>query len=385
VSVDGLQNFPAARHPALGTGGLGRQASRAFKLGERFELTVLERVGNRRYRVQLGDSQREVRSTAELTPGTRLQVQIAAASSPLLLQGVDNAAAVSLQEAVDDAEQASLLGQLALQHAVILDSQQRGVLEQSMRSVDEPTAMAEAGLFLGKLGLTLDATAMQAIYQAQVWPSTGAGSAVEMSRTASRARPNRSSSSADAAPAAEKGAQADSDEIDALAQCLQQQLSAATGESAGEREGRDGRQQRHALAQELLNTHDEGSVGYRYGVLPLLIADQFVELDLVRFNSPGRTSQPGLQRLTMTLNSTALGRIEVDVRALGARLDLKIRAASETSSAALAGYADEVRALVARLGWNVEALAYGHDAQLPRAATHLVHHVLRAHTLSRLL
>jgi hypothetical protein len=150
-------------------------------------------------------------------------------------------------------------------------------------------------------------------------------------------------------------------------------------------EASDDRRERRALAQQLLNTQNQGSVGYRYGVLPLLVAGQLVELDLVCFQAPSQSTENGLRRLTLSFNSTALGRVEVTAQALETRLVLNIRTTAVVSNEALADHADEVRELATRLGWNIESLSYGHDTQLPRAATQLVQHVLSSDTLSRLL
>ena len=142
---------------------------------------------------------------------------------------------------------------------------------------------------------------------------------------------------------------------------------------------------RRDLARRLLNVQDEGSLGYRYGVLPVLIADQLVELDLVHFRERRDADQPaGLRRLVMTLKTPTLGRIEIQAQAVGDRLSIGIKAESAQSSDALAAHAEDVRELISRLGWNVDTISYDFNADRGRAARHIVDHVLNADTLSRL-
>jgi len=371
-----------ARDPAqLERPAAGRGAPGTFKVGETFELQVLERVDNRHYRVVLGNSVRTVQSATELTPGSRLSVRIAAVGEQLVLHSADpRVAAMALQEAAaSESGAAERLSKLARRHRVALDGEQAALVERAMLDAEDPQAMAAAGLFLGKLGMPLDTVALQAIYEAQVWPSPV---------------PTRAASShlrrlddAEQLSATLLQHFADDARIESPSQAashLENELPVPMPDVAHSRDDATGREARRHLAQRLLNTSDAGGTGYQYGSLPLLIADQLVELDVVCFHSPTPAVPAGLRSLTMTFNSRALGRIEVSARSLGAGLVLNFRAAGAAPSEVLAAHAEEVRSLVARLGWQVESLSYDHAAS-PRAATQLVRHVLDTATLDRLL
>lgn len=364
-------------------GNAAQRAGGGFGVGEKFELTVLERLQRRRYRVLVGNSQRTVDSSAELTPGTQLTVQVTANGPRLVLQGVDpQIAGLALLESIAALKSGSALSGLAQQHRVALDAEASALIEQAMQDSTDPGAMAAAGLFLGKLGLALDAADLHAVYEAQVW-AAGSPPMLVSARALAAAEVGQIAKSllthfktAEPVDAAEPGTVTNQQQPQEST--AQADVAADAEDSAGDARGRRSR------AIELLNTHDRGSVGYQYGVLPLLIADQLVELDVVCMHTT-TAADSASRRLTMAFNSAALGRVEVQAHAAGTQLVLKIRTASAPSSAALAAHADDVRALVARLGWNVESLSYGHDAQLPRAATQIVQHVLNAETLSRLL
>jgi hypothetical protein len=143
---------------------------------------------------------------------------------------------------------------------------------------------------------------------------------------------------------------------------------------------------RRDLARSLLNTQDDGSIAYRYGTLPVLVAGQLVELDLVSFQQR-RPRQFGeaSRRLIMTLNTQSFGRVQVEARALGDRLTITFTGQSEGATQELARYADEIRELGSRFGWDVEAVRYGSDAQQGGAARHIVDHVLTAGSVDQVL
>jgi hypothetical protein len=289
-------------------------------------------------------------------------------------------AVVALQEAAaSESGAADRLAKLAQRHLVALDSEQIALVERAMQAAEDPQAMAAAGLFLGKLGLPMDAVALQAVYEAQVW----------LSQAPARAASShlRRLDGAEQLSAALLQHFADDARIEHSPQAnshLEKELPVPLLDVTSNQDDEAGRQARRHLAQRLLNTSDEGGSGYQYGTLPLLIADQLVELDVVCFHSPTPSVPAGLRSLTMTFNSQALGRIEVRARSLGAGLVLNFRAAAAAPSEVLAAHAEEVRSLVARLGWQVESLSYDHAAS-PRAATQVVRHVLDTATLDRLL
>jgi hypothetical protein len=278
-----------------------------------------------------------------------------------------------------EAGAADRLSKLARRHQVALEGEQTALLERAMLDAQDPQAMAFAGLFLGKLGLPLDTVTLRAVYEAQVWPSDvparPAGShlrRLDEAEQLSAALLQHFADDTRTELAPEASAQ------------LANELPVPLLDATSDRDDATDRQARQHLAQRLLNSFDDGAKGFQYGTLPLLIADQLVELDVVCFHSPTPAVPAGLRSLTMTFNSPALGRIEVSARSLGATLVLNVRAATAPPSEVLAAHAEEVRSLVARLGWQVESLCYDH-AQPPCAATQVVRHVLNTALLDRLL
>jgi hypothetical protein len=138
------------------------------------------------------------------------------------------------------------------------------------------------------------------------------------------------------------------------------------------------------MARDLLNANDDGALAYAYGTLPVMVADQLVELDIVLFRDRQEAqASHAMRKLVMTLQTENLGRVEVMAQALGSRLTIAIKAQNAEASAALSAQADEVRELVVQLGWHVEAIDYGIDPLHTRAAREIVDHVLQSGSIDR--
>jgi hypothetical protein len=135
------------------------------------------------------------------------------------------------------------------------------------------------------------------------------------------------------------------------------------------------------LARWLLNIQNDGSVAYRYGTLPVMVAGQLVELDLVLFQQrPSQAATTQIRRLVMTLDTQSFGSLQVEARALDNRLAITFTGQSPEAAADLASYSGEVRQLASRLGWNVEAVGYEYG-RTGRAARQIIDHVLSEGTV----
>lgn len=340
---------------------VGRVASRGDHQrhvpGERVHMKVLRRLDERRYLVSFGDAQRVVSSTVLLTVGSTVRAVVTGVGEKLELRyvGEDNVAVVMEDHAAAGGDS---IAELARRYSVELQAAQRSVIEQAMQDAAEPEAMMSGGVFLSKLALRVDTASLQALYSAQKWSG----------------KPVATASADDVAAASTIASPA------ALAEqmlvALQEREPGAGSQERDERE----------LARRLLNEQDDGSVSYRFGTLPVVIADELVELDIVHFRERRREDQQaGVRRLVMTFGTSSLGRVEVVAHALAERLAIAVTTDSAQGRDALAARAQEVRELVARLGWSVESVSYDIEARVDRAARHVIDHVLNGDTLSALV
>jgi hypothetical protein len=326
---------------------------RQHAVGEQLELKVLRRMDERRYLVSFQDAQHVVSSTVTLNVGATVRAVVTAVGEKLELRYVASSeVAVAMEDHAAVGEDA--LAQLATRYSVALQPAHRAAIERAAEQAEQPDTMIEGGMFLSKLALPVDHSSLQAVYSAQRWSAAGSAAAA-----------------ATDSPLANAGT---------LTMLAEQMLAALQPNSDGDRDSDSERD----LAQRLLNEQDEGSVAYSFGLLPVLIDNQLLELDLVHFRERRREDAPnGMRRLVMTFSTPALGRVEVLAQALGDRLAIGMATDSLTSREVLAARSAEVRELLARLGWNVEAVSYEYNADVGRAARRVLTHVLNSETLSR--
>jgi hypothetical protein len=343
--------------------------------GQRLTLQVTRRLDDRRYLATFANRQHIVDSTVELPVGSRVRAAVVAVGEKLELRylGVD-APEESIAAPTADASANPMLASLQMRFAVTVGAADRTAIEKAMAQATNPAVMANSGLFLSKLALPVEENSLEAIYESQMWPSEGAstGSAGDAGTVAG-----------DSPDLVQLMAHA----LDADAAATGMPATTATLHTPGSADMQGGTDQSgRESARQLLNVQDDGSVGYRFGVLPVLIGDQLVELDLAYFRERRDTqADPGMRRMVMTFSTPSLGRIEVAAQALSDRLSIGIKTHSAVASEVLAAHAAEVRELVTRLGWNVDTVSYDFDAAGRRASSHIVDHVLQADTLSRLL
>lgn len=348
-----------------------RLGQRQHRVGEQLRLTVLQRLDETRYQIGFPGGWRVVSSTVPLPVGATIRAVVTAVGEQLELQyqGTDVVLASMAQH---EASSEDVLARHEQRFRVVLSESDRTTLNDSMSSAEDAQSMLAAGLFLGKLSLPMDVPNLQAIYQAQRWPEINA--ARSMPTNLSVGDPEMEQLTAALQLALhEPPAGAVAVALDASRQSL-----ASTTDDDAERERRE-------QAWQLLNDQDGGSVEYRYGVLPLLIADQLFELDLVYFRE--RQASAGAaaasKRMVMTLNAPTLGRVEVVAHAIGERVAVTIKTQSDASRQILATEQERVRELLERLGWGVDAVRYEIDSIDTRAPGHVVQHVLNGDSLSR--
>jgi len=299
--------------------------------------------------------------------------------------------AMRRQSTEDPSKDGDLIATLQRQFAVSLSDAQRTAIADATSRVQEPRLMIGGGLYLSKLSLPVDAEALDALYVAQVWQqSEGAAP----SRSAPRMSIDLAGASA-MTSLATKLRGAVNPHRDGTSSNVVEDPSLTTAEPApglplmtqdsAPRDSHGG--ERHDdLARQLLNEQDGGSVAYHYGTLPLLIADQLVELDLVYFRERVRTEHSSnRRRLVMTFRTESLGRVQIVAQALAEHLAVEISSESTESNAALMAHAQDVGDLLSRLGWNVDAVRYELRSEAPRAAGQVIAHVLNAETLDRLV
>lgn len=347
-----------------------RSRQRQLRVGEEVRLSVLQKLDNVRYQVGFSDGWRVVYSTVALPVGATIRATVTAVGERLELQysGSDIVATamaeheVTSEDALADQEQ---------RFNIALPETDRETLQEAMQSVEDTDTMLMSGLFLGKLAQPMEAPKLQAVYEAQRWSELAGAASGRVSMLGQ-------DDLGHLAKVMDQAMRESPTNVSVAAFHAVPNQALTTSDDDTDREHRQ-------LAWELLNDQDGGSVEYRYGVLPLIVADQLFELDLVYFRDRQSSAEPAgkSKRMVMTLNAPALGRVEVVAQAIGERVAVTIKSDSESSKQILAAERDRVRELLERLGWGVDAVRYETGDIQKRAAAHVVEHVLNGDSLSR--
>lgn len=367
-----LQLTRTARHASGGR----RDSFDSLHAGDQLTLNVIRRVDSRTYMVSFNGEQHVMESSAQMTVGGQIRAVVTGVGDQLELRYLE-----TLSPAADEAKTAresapSLLSSLETRYRLTLRANEHAQLEQAVEDAANPTAMALGGLFLAKLGVNLNEPALHAMHDAQL-----AHAAALMPRSAPR----------DVSTVIEKTNDGDDDALQELAQVIGEALPEAPSQAmpsgSGDADsGNSDPQDSADLAKLFLNLQDDGNVGYRYGTLPVIVADQLVELDLVVLQQRQQESDATpARRLVMTLKTESFGQVRIDARALDNRLVVTFTGETAASAEELSARGHELRDLLKRLGWNVEGIGYELSATPGRAARHIIDHVLAAGTVDMVL
>jgi len=319
-----------------------------LEVGQRLDMSVLQQLEEQQYLVSMAGGQHVVDSLVPLNVGARVRAVVVSVGDRLELKYLssDSEPAAAPDET---SPTPSLLDTLQARYKVALDTDQHDSLEQAVSRATDPTSMALGGLFLAKSGHPVAEEGLQALYVAQRIDGNAA---------------NRSSAAGDVTQLVQSAAEGD----DSASAMLAEMLGNAFTDDGG---GGD-------LSRWLLNIQNEGSVAYRYGTLPVMVAGQLVELDLVHFQQrPTASAATQIRRLVMTFDTKTLGPVQVEARALDNRLIITFTGQTTEAATELSAYSGEVRQLAGRLGWNVEGVGYEYGSE-GRAARQIIDHVLSA-------
>jgi hypothetical protein len=330
-----------------------------FKVGQRLDMSVLQQIEEQQYLVSMAGGQHVVDSSVALNVGARVRAVVVAVGDRLELKYLSSdTTAAGAEEA---APAPGLVAALEARYKITLDPDQHELLERAVSRAADPTSMALGGLFLAKTGNPVEETGLKALYVAQRDDGVA-----------------RSSAAADVTRLVNAAAGGDETAASGLAEML---AGAFSAQSQSGQSGQSSADDGGDLSRWLLNIQNDGSVAYRYGTLPVMVAGQLVELDLVHFQQRQATSAvTQTRRLVMTLDTKTFGSLQVEARALDNRLVITFTGQSSEAASDLSTYGGEVKQLASRLGWNVEGVGYEYGRE-GRAARQIINHVLSAGTV----
>lgn len=369
-----------------------RANARPWMPGQEVKVFVQRPLGGPYYLANLdGRVGQAVASSVPLKTGTQLRAVVVSAGARLELKLLDAADGSTLVvgdpdpdagEALDtDANDQATAANTAIEsqidtlnarYQVPLTASDHDRLKAAMKTAAEPRNMALAGLYLARLGLPLTPTSLRALYDEQQDSPESQGT--------TPAALNSSALLQSLAP------QAQSATIEAFAERMDVALNRPTAAGAAneQRTPADPGSDRE-LARDLLNIPARVAVARHYGTVPVLVSGQLLELQFVALqHRETPQEQKPVRRLSMTLNTSALGRLQIAAQAQGNRLSITFTSGSSHATEALATHAHEVRALVGRLGWQVDSVVYS-TGRPSSAAQIAMTHALLDNTMDQLL
>jgi hypothetical protein len=352
-----------------------------LSIGQNLKLQVLRQIDQHRYQVAFGGARHVVESRVQLNVGAQIEAQVESIGERLELRYLNGgprfdapealpASAEAEQSQVGDAKLPPWLVALAAQHRVPLDAAAGETIARAASAVRDPELLSRGGLFLQKLAQRVTPQDLEALYRVLHADERAAMPAATLAPIPFDASPD------------------DVDAPDMLADALDAAVADAldpavtdVGGDANADAGADDGAQR---ALRLLNLQDEGSVAWRYATLPLLVAGQLIELDVVMFAEREKPATRGaLRRLVMSLETAHFGRVQVEARAVDSRIIVRIGAGTADAVETLSAYGQDVRAAIERLGWSVDEIHYEIDARPEGAAHQVINHVLSAGSVDR--
>jgi len=139
-------------------------------------------------------------------------------------------------------------------------------------------------------------------------------------------------------------------------------------------------------ARLLLNMPNGGSVGYRFGTLPVLVGGELFELSLALFYQRERAADaPKSRRVVMNFKTKTLGEVAIVAQALGTHLQVRIESNSPQAIHQLRGEAPLVESLAERLGWQVTSVGFEERETITGAAARVMTHVLESGAFDHLV
>ena len=347
-------------------------------VGQTVRVTVLRRLDATHYEARVGEVRSRVESALILNPGTSVEARVVALGSPLELRvlvapDADGQAATNLTVELDKggSNLSVLVAQLANQLRVPLRVADQVMLSGLASKAQDPLVMAQAGLYLLRQGVDPTPSALEALYEALRQRSANDQASTGVPPTV-------------AAVPGSTGAMGSPVAAALLAALNSSTLPAGGASTQSGYSGDDAQRHQQQLAQWLLNVSDAGSVGYRYGTLPLLVSGRLVEIDLALFQEqPSAQVARPLHRMVMSVQTQHFGSVRVRLEALEGRLQVRVSSESVAGTAALSDSEPQLRVLLADMGWQVESLAFHTEDALRPAAHAIVQHVLHNGSIDR--
>jgi Flagellar hook-length control protein FliK len=388
-------------------------------VGQVIKGRVLRHYEGNRYLVGFDGHERVVDSVVPLKTDELIQGRVLAIGERVELQRIHQLSTDGIADPVSTppvsrepglfdkaGQKEQQLNELLVRYQAHLKPADQVQLLKAVRGAQDANAMSLAGLMLNKLGFRQTPELLAVVYAAllRTGQQTGAvATLTELAITSAQGADQQAAAVRGLADAL-KGAM---DEVLLLQQQAPQQdmpqpggdapagisgnltsapkqagLNSDAGDLAKEGGG--------DLGYRLLNAQTDSTVSHRVGTLPLLLGDQLIEVDVAMFEQRRDAEQKPAARhrhLVFSLNTEALGAVEVSARVVGEHVRIRVLASDSNTADIMAGYVASLRGTLEDGGWVVDEIAYETrtgDTQ-GGVVRSVVEHVISQDSLNRMI
>lgn len=348
-----------------------REFSSQLTIGQIIKGRVLLHYDGDRYLVAFDGRERIVDSNVPLSTGDLLRGRVIAIGDRVELQRLpndrdDRVPPAVAKEQIDDlsvrrrtSAPAADVDAFFARYQADLSKDGREALVRMMLSAPDRNSVLLAGLTLAKLGLPQNEVLLQAITTAlKKSPAAQPVDASERLRNlvsgpelVTQLKELVRQTLAPSTPESDPLSPANGRAAPQVAQSGTAQDSSMKGD----------RQATSQLGNLLLNAQSGGSIGHKFGTLPLLVNDRLVEVDVAVFEhereANGR-SDVRHRALVFVLNLQTLGRVEVAATVVEDRLRVRIGSEKAESATWISRHAEALREALTGAGWAVDEVAY---------------------------
>jgi hypothetical protein len=346
-------------------------------VGEVVSATIGEYLGDNKYAMKMLGENLVVHSDQPLKAREMIQGRVIGIGDKVELQRLANNKAQADQQGIESRNWQYLqsqgkagmqAAQMLQDHLVTLTENEQQLLLKVLTSASEKEAMILSAVVLKKLELPLTQEFLTSIY-----PVMTARNAQRLHLSPQLAqlgfeKADTLQQQDDMKPLANFLARVIGElpEQDLAAPMVPQDLTDTGGQMSGDFHQRDQSAQ-HDPRRMLLNAQSDNTVAHRVTVVPFLVNDQLIEVDVALFSQKQNVNIQGIKhrRIVIGLTTDTLGKVEVEIILSNSHAHLQINTASPSATQQLEKYMPNLSRSLQAHQINVDGIAYGvvhHDA-----------------------
>ena len=157
--------------------------------------------------------------------------------------------------------------------------------------------------------------------------------------------------------------------------------------SGDERNGRQQDKQDFDANLLLLNSQSDSSVSHRVSVVPFVINERLVEVDMALFSQKERNNQDSIEhkKIALSLDMDTLGQVDIEINMANKHARINIKTENNLTTNEMVKYMPELKQDLTRFDIKIDELSYGviDKNELGHVISSVVEHYISQDSLSR--